>query len=118
MTATLLLFDVDGTLISTSGVGIRAMELAGRDLFGSRFVVDGTEFAGRLDPACAWAFAGLSANTFSSAVSWSLGSSITALSHNQAGSIPSSSPISSPPIRSRSPPTRVSGSGTPTRGTW
>lgn len=50
MTATLLLFDVDGTLISTSGVGIRAMELAGRDLFGSHFSVDGTEFAGRLDP--------------------------------------------------------------------
>jgi phosphoglycolate phosphatase-like HAD superfamily hydrolase len=50
MSSPLLLFDVDGTLISTSGVGIRAMELAGRQMFGGHFSVARTEFAGRLDP--------------------------------------------------------------------
>jgi phosphoglycolate phosphatase len=46
----LLLFDVDGTLISTGGVGIRAMGAAGRELFGPGFSESRTEFAGRLDP--------------------------------------------------------------------
>ena len=46
----LLLFDIDATLISTSGVGIRAMEAAGRELFGPAFTSTGVEYAGRLDP--------------------------------------------------------------------
>ena len=46
----LILFDIDATLISTSGVGIRAMEEAGRDLFGPAFASTGVEYAGRLDP--------------------------------------------------------------------
>lgn len=46
----LLLFDVDGTLISTGGVGVRAMGAAGRDLFGPDFSEARTEYAGRLDP--------------------------------------------------------------------
>lgn len=46
----LVLFDVDATLITTSRAGILAMGDAGRDLFGSGFTVDKTEFAGRLDP--------------------------------------------------------------------
>jgi phosphoglycolate phosphatase len=46
----LILFDVDATLISTSGAGIRAMGDAGRDLFGPTFTTGGIEFAGRLDP--------------------------------------------------------------------
>jgi phosphoglycolate phosphatase-like HAD superfamily hydrolase len=45
----LILFDIDATLISTSGQGIRAMEDAGRSLFGG-FSIDGVPFAGRLDP--------------------------------------------------------------------
>ena len=46
----LILFDIDATLISTSGVGIRAMEEAGRELFGPAFTSTGVEYAGRLDP--------------------------------------------------------------------
>ncbi len=46
----LYLFDIDATLLVTAGAGIRAMELAGRDLFRSDFSVDGIDFAGRLDP--------------------------------------------------------------------
>jgi phosphoglycolate phosphatase-like HAD superfamily hydrolase len=46
----LILFDIDATLISTSGVGIRAMTDAGRELYGPGFTADGIEFAGRLDP--------------------------------------------------------------------
>ena len=46
----LILFDIDATLITTSGVGIRAMTDAGRELYGPDFKVDGIEFAGRLDP--------------------------------------------------------------------
>lgn len=46
----LVLFDIDGTLITTGGVGIRAMVAAGRELFGQGFTADGIVFAGRLDP--------------------------------------------------------------------
>ena len=46
----LILFDVDATLISTSGSGKNAMLDAGRDLFGPSFSVEGIDFAGRLDP--------------------------------------------------------------------
>lgn len=46
----LLLFDIDGTLLRTYGLGIRAIEQAGRELFGPRFTLDGVETAGRLDP--------------------------------------------------------------------
>ena len=46
----LLLFDVDGTLVTTSGVGIRAMHFAGRELFGASFDASVVEYAGRLDP--------------------------------------------------------------------
>lgn len=46
----LILFDVDATLITTSRAGIRALEMAGRELLGGGFTVEGTDFAGRLDP--------------------------------------------------------------------
>lgn len=46
----LILFDIDATLIRTSGAGIRAMVAAGQSLFGETFSADGIEFAGRLDP--------------------------------------------------------------------
>jgi phosphoglycolate phosphatase-like HAD superfamily hydrolase len=45
----LLLFDIDGTLLSTNGAGKRAMELAGRRLYDPRFTVADVEFTGRLD---------------------------------------------------------------------
>jgi phosphoglycolate phosphatase-like HAD superfamily hydrolase len=45
----LILFDIDGTLLLTQGAGIRAMEDAGRELFGEHFTIDGVEFSGRLD---------------------------------------------------------------------
>jgi phosphoglycolate phosphatase len=45
----LIFFDIDATLITTSRSGMYAIEAAGRDLFGS-FSIEGTEFAGRLDP--------------------------------------------------------------------
>ncbi len=47
----LILFDIDATLIKTSGAGIRAMVSAARSLFGESFRgADGMDFAGRLDP--------------------------------------------------------------------
>jgi phosphoglycolate phosphatase-like HAD superfamily hydrolase len=46
----LILFDIDATLITTSRAGVAAMADAGRELFRPDFSVDGTEFAGRLDP--------------------------------------------------------------------
>jgi phosphoglycolate phosphatase-like HAD superfamily hydrolase len=46
----LLLFDIDGTLLRTQGIGLRAIEEAGRGLFGPAFTTRGVEVAGRLDP--------------------------------------------------------------------
>lgn len=46
----LILFDIDGTLLTTRRAGARAMGDAGRDLFGPDFREDGVEYAGRLDP--------------------------------------------------------------------
>lgn len=46
----LLLFDIDGTLLRTNGLGIRAIENAGRSLFGNAFTMEGISTAGRLDP--------------------------------------------------------------------
>lgn len=51
MNHTLLLFDVDGTLITTSGAGVRAMKTVGARLFGSTFSFDQVTFGGGLDPA-------------------------------------------------------------------
>ncbi len=46
----LILFDIDGTLLTTAGIGIEAMGLAGRRLFGDTFDEHTVEYAGRLDP--------------------------------------------------------------------
>ncbi|MFM9958253.1 MAG: HAD family hydrolase [Phycisphaerales bacterium] len=46
----LILFDIDATLIKTSGLGIKAMGMAGRELFGESFNERTVEYAGRLDP--------------------------------------------------------------------
>ena len=46
----LVLFDIDGTMITTGGSGMGALGEAGRVLFGRGFSTDGIEFAGRLDP--------------------------------------------------------------------
>lgn len=46
----LILFDIDQTLISTDGAGMKAMIEAGRRLFGPGFHSDGVHYAGRLDP--------------------------------------------------------------------
>jgi phosphoglycolate phosphatase len=47
---TLLLFDVDGTLLLSGGAGMRAMAAVTADLFGEQFTWDGVEAAGGLDP--------------------------------------------------------------------
>lgn len=47
---TLILFDIDGTMILTGGAGIAAMHRAGQDLYGPDFTAHGIDFAGRLDP--------------------------------------------------------------------
>lgn len=49
MRHTLLLFDVDGTLINAHGSGGRAWRAASRRLFGEGFDFNGVAFAGRLD---------------------------------------------------------------------
>lgn len=46
----LILFDIDATLITTGGVGVRAMGDAGRELYGESFTEHRVEYAGRLDP--------------------------------------------------------------------
>lgn len=47
---TLILFDIDGTLLRTAGSGIAAMGRAGRALYGDHFDERRVEYAGRLDP--------------------------------------------------------------------
>ena len=46
----LTLFDIDGTILRTFGLGIRAMGAAGRGLYGESFDESAVQFAGRLDP--------------------------------------------------------------------
>jgi phosphoglycolate phosphatase-like HAD superfamily hydrolase len=46
----LLLFDLDGTLLLSSGAGARAMELAGKQVWGDSFSMASIDFAGSLDP--------------------------------------------------------------------
>jgi len=46
----LILFDIDATLITTGGVGVRAMGEAGRELYGGQFDEKRVQYAGRLDP--------------------------------------------------------------------
>src|SRR3982074_2606786 len=45
----LLLFDIDGTLVLTGGAGRRAMSLAFEDVLGIRNAFDGLPMAGRTD---------------------------------------------------------------------
>lgn len=46
----LVLWDIDGTLLTSGGAGLRALADAGRELFGDGFRVEGVPVAGRLDP--------------------------------------------------------------------
>ena len=46
----LVLWDIDGTLLSSEGTGARGIEIAGRELFGAEFTLAGIELGGRLDP--------------------------------------------------------------------
>ena len=46
----LLLFDLDGTLLRTCGAGARAMERAGKLVWGEQFSLAGVNFGGSLDP--------------------------------------------------------------------
>lgn len=50
MPPTLLLFDIDGTLLLTGGAGGRAMRAAADKLFGQTFTFEGIIFSGNLDP--------------------------------------------------------------------
>ena len=50
---TLLLFDIDGTLITTGGCGERSLRLAVRDVFGAEDDLAGIEVAGRTDTSIA-----------------------------------------------------------------
>lgn len=49
--ATLVLFDIDGTLLLTGGAGRRSLERAFRVVFGVQNAFDGVRLAGRTDPA-------------------------------------------------------------------
>jgi phosphoglycolate phosphatase len=50
MKRTLLLWDIDGTLLLTYGAGMRGMARAARQLYGDAFCWDGVQASGRLDP--------------------------------------------------------------------
>ncbi len=45
-----LFFDIDGTLLHTTGCGMASILEAGRELHGPMFTLDGIPVAGRLDP--------------------------------------------------------------------
>lgn len=49
--ATLVLFDIDGTLVTPGGAGRRALLAAGTGLFGEAFSLAGLDPSGKLDPA-------------------------------------------------------------------
>jgi phosphoglycolate phosphatase-like HAD superfamily hydrolase len=49
LTHTLVLFDIDKTLLHTGGAGLRAFEAAGKSAFGPAFSAAGVSFAGQLD---------------------------------------------------------------------
>ena len=44
-----LLFDIDGTLINTGGVGLRALKQAATECLGNPNLLDGCSFAGKTD---------------------------------------------------------------------
>lgn len=46
----LILFDIDATMLSTSGAGMKSMATAGRRLYGPTFSVEGIDYSGSLDP--------------------------------------------------------------------
>ena len=46
----LLLFDVDGTLVSTRGAGRRALERAMHEVYGTAGAIDAYDFHGKTDP--------------------------------------------------------------------
>ena len=50
MRHTLLMFDVDMTLVDAAGTGQIAMKTAGREVCGEGFTFEGVSFGGRLDP--------------------------------------------------------------------
>jgi phosphoglycolate phosphatase len=50
LAAMLILFDIDATLLTSSGAGVTALEMGGKQAFRETFSVAGVDFAGRLDP--------------------------------------------------------------------
>jgi phosphoglycolate phosphatase len=50
MPKTLILWDIDGTLLHSGGAGMKALEAALNDVFGVSGSLAGIEFAGRTDP--------------------------------------------------------------------
>src|SRR5476651_845740 len=50
MQKTLILWDIDGTLLHSGGAGMKALEAALQDVFGVAGSLAGIDFAGRTDP--------------------------------------------------------------------
>lgn len=50
MSPALLLFDIDGTLLKTGGMGMAAMYHVAREMFGEQFSWEGIDPSGHLDP--------------------------------------------------------------------
>ena len=46
----LVLFDIDGTMLSSEGVGVRSIEETCKKMFGKPCSLDGIPIGGRLDP--------------------------------------------------------------------
>ena len=50
MQKTLILWDIDGTILHSSGAGMRSLQKALHDVFGIEGTFEGIDFAGRTDP--------------------------------------------------------------------
>ena len=96
---TILLFDIDGTLIDSTSVGRRALEDAFDELYGRRDAIDGFRLDGMTDPAIVrQGLAAIGAPFANDAVARVLDNYLTRLEHH-IGAVPLETYIVHPGVR-------------------